>query len=83
VLVIALIASACGSSAPTTPTPAPAPIVAPTPPAPTIATISDAGGAFSFDFSPFQGNLRVTLVGSGIVTRVATAAVNATLTQPR
>src|SRR5262245_20473205 len=107
-LVVALMASACGSSTPTTPTPAPAPIVTPTPPAPTIATISgrltatnggqalgaiaitvgaqtvtsDAGGAFSFDFSPFQGNLRVMLAGSGIVTRVATAAVNATRTLP-
>src|SRR5215510_2237534 len=41
---------------------------------------TDAGGAFSLYFSPFQGNLRVTLAGSGIVTRVATAAVNATRT---
>ena len=38
---------------------------------------SDAGGSFSFVFSPFQGNLRVMLTGSGIVTRTATAAVNA------
>jgi len=43
---------------------------------------SDAGGSFSIAFSPFQGNLRVTLVGSGIVTRVVTAAVNATRTLP-
>jgi hypothetical protein len=45
-------------------------------------TTSDASGSFSIVFSPFQGNLRVTLAGSGIVTRVATAAVNATRTLP-
>jgi hypothetical protein len=43
---------------------------------------SDGGGVFSMVFSPFQGNLRVVLAASGIVTRVATAAVNATRTLP-
>src|SRR5262245_18251258 len=43
---------------------------------------SDADGAFSFVFPLFQGNQRVTLVGAGIVPRIATAAVNATRTLP-
>lgn len=48
---------------------------------PQIAT-SDSSGAFSFTFSPFQGNLRVMLAGASIVPRIATASVNATRTLP-